>query len=267
MMRKVKGTEAFAAQLINNKSSSDAVWMLPEECPIAICINRKTYAVMLASPIDLEDFARGFCHSEGVVKNNKVIKSIKLKQIKEGFKVDITLTDDALDRFNIIDRRSASGCGICGLTSVSHIVEDMPKVKSKIRISIDAVHLALNNLAHHTPVNKTCFSVHAAAFSDRNGKILLTREDVGRHNALDKLFGALIKQNIDIGSGFVIVTSRLAYELAQKCVRLAVPLVVSISAPSTMAVQIAEKNDLSLASVSGKSSLMIFNDRNGIIRY
>ncbi len=261
-------TDGFLMIGGNKSQTQTQQWQLPEETPIAIRINGETYAIMLATPLDLIDFARGFCLSEGLVKSANAIKSIRQKNIKEGKEVIVTLSDDAFDRFNIIDRRrrlaGASGCGVCGLTSLSHIVEKLPKVKSNNNVSLLAINKAKSNLRNHTPLNTACFSVHAAVFADKEGNILFCREDVGRHNALDKLIGTLSENEVDVTEGFILITSRFAYELVQKCARIGAPVIISISAPTSMAVKIAKQANMSFAAFANKQELMIFT---GIERF
>lgn len=268
MNNNYKGSVKCSAQLLGQIDGRNADWMLAEEQPIAIRINGEIYAVMLATPLNLEDFARGFCLSEGLIKSTNAISSIALKRVRDGYEVRITISDQAYDRIQIIDKRrrlaGASGCGICGLTSLSHVVEELPKIENELQVSVSAINQAKQNLEQHTPLNGVNFSVHAAAFANEQGEILLVREDVGRHNALDKLFGALAAGGIDAGSGFIIITSRFAYELAQKCIRLRVPIVVAISAPTSMAVEIAIKADMSFAAFSGEDNLMIFSCKKRI---
>lgn len=263
MTQEISGSKAFDAQLKTKNTTKTAEWILAEEQPIAIRINGETYAIMLATPLDLEDFVRGFCLSEGLIKSTKTILSIQQKQIKHGFEVDINLTDQAYDRIQIIDRRrrlaGASGCGVCGLTSLSHIVEDLPQIEADISIPLQSILKARKNLHQFTPLNQASFSVHAAAFADVDGNIIMVREDVGRHNALDKLFGALSQKNIDIKTGFILFTSRFAYEMAQKCIRMSVPIVTSISSPTSMAVEMALKANMTFAAFSGDDDLMIFS--------
>ncbi|MBL1420684.1 MAG: formate dehydrogenase accessory sulfurtransferase FdhD [Alphaproteobacteria bacterium] len=269
-----EGIKSVNAQFTSGTRKKAAAWVLPEECPIAICIDGETekgetYAVMLATPLDLIDFAYGFCISEGLVKAADAIITIQQKPVKDGIELHVKLSDQAYDRFQIIERRrrlaGASGCGVCGLTSLSHIVEELPKINSSLTIPIAAVQKAKAQLRDHTPLNQSSFSVHAAAFANKDGDILLVREDVGRHNALDKLCGALTQQDIDISQGFVLLTSRFAYELAQKCIKFGVPIVVSISAPTTMAVNMAKKANMTFAAFDGESDLMVFSSADRLV--
>lgn len=268
------GSKSVDGQLNSADRVQATTWILPEECPIAINIHGEdtkgqTYAVMLATPLDLTDFARGFCLSENLIKNAQAIISIEQKKVKNGIEINIKITPEAFDRFKIIEKRrnlaGASGCGVCGLTSLSHIVEDLPKINNGLTIAITALQKAKANLADHTPLNQANFSVHGAAFADKNGNIIMAREDVGRHNALDKLFGALTQQNIDISQGFVLLTSRFAYELAQKCIKFGVPIVASISAPTTMAVDMAIKANMTFAAFANDDELMIFSGAERLI--
>lgn len=268
MNDKITGTQSFDAQLTGDQSKSSN-WVLPEECPISIRINNEIYAVMLATPLNLSDFALGFCLSEGLVKNADAILSISEKHIKHGLEIDIKITEQAYDRIQIIDRRrrlsGGSGCGVCGLTSISHIVEDLPKIESNLFVSAESALKAIDSLREHTPLNNASHSVHAAAFADENGNILLVREDVGRHNALDKLFGALNHSKINIETGFVILSSRFAYELAQKCIRMGVSIVVSISAPTSMATEMALEADMTYAAAAEDGKLMVFSAQQRLL--
>lgn len=263
MKKNILGSKTVSADLRQASNGHQSDWILAEEQPIAIRINDETYAVMLATPLDLMDFTRGFCLSEGLVKSVDAIQNITEKQIKDGIEINVTLSDEAFDRFHIIDRRrrlaGASGCGVCGLTSLSHIVEDLPKINADIKIPLSSLIKARKNLRKHTPLNQSNFSVHAAAFANENGDILLAREDVGRHNALDKLFGALSQQNIDVKLGFLLFTSRFAYEMAQKCIRMGTPIVTSISSPTSMAVDMAIKADMTFAAFANDDELMVFS--------
>lgn len=269
MKRTIAGTSEFSAQLVGESHSKTAYWTLPDECPIALCFNEETYAVMLATPFDLTAFARGFCHSEGLVKNDAAILSISEKQVKDGFEVNINITEEAYDRIQIIDKRrrlaGASGCGICGLTSLSHISENLPKITSSLRLSTDKALSAVSNLRNFTPLNTASHSVHAAAFANEAGEIIMAKEDVGRHNALDKLFGALLENKIDLQTGFIILSSRFAYELAQKCIRMKVPIVISISAPTSMAVDMAKQANLTYAAVAENENLMVFSAQQRLL--
>lgn len=262
------GSVNYSAKLKGGDKTESDQWVLAEEQATAIRINGETYAVMLATPQDLEDFVRGFCLSEGLIKSIDVIKSIAQKPVRDGIEIDIKISEEAYDRIQIMDKRrrlaGASGCGICGLTSLSHVVEDLPNISSNMIVSVVAINHAKQNLNQHTPLNAANFSVHAAAFASLDGEILLAREDVGRHNALDKLFGALAAAGIDIGSGFIIITSRFAYEMAQKCIRLGVPVVAAISAPTSMAVDMAAKADMTFAAFADDEKLMIFSGETRI---
>lgn len=269
MKQNILGSKTVSAHLRQASNSHQNEWILAEEQPIAIRINEETYAVMLATPLDLMDFTRGFCLSEGLVKSADAIKNITEKQIRDGIEINVTLSEEAFDRFHIIDRRrrlaGASGCGVCGLTSLSHIVEDLPKITADVKIPLSSLIKARKDLRQHTPLNKKSFSVHAAAFANQNGDILLAREDVGRHNALDKLFGALSQQNIDIKSGFILFTSRFAYEMAQKCIRMGAPIIASISSPTTMAVDMAIDADMTFAAFAADDKLMVFSGAERLV--
>ncbi|PHR90976.1 MAG: sulfurtransferase FdhD [Robiginitomaculum sp.] len=264
-----KGCRDMSGHLIGEQGVKQLSWVLPEECPIAICLNGESYAVMLATPLDLEDFAIGFCLSEGLVTARDKILSIQQKVRKDGIEVHITLSDEALERVQLMDRRrrlaGGSGCGICGLSSLSHVGEMPVPLVSDLKIPLASILKVRAAFENHTPLHQRCYSVHGAVFADVDGNVLVAREDVGRHNALDKLIGSLSVQGLDVGQGFVMITSRFAYELVQKCARLKVPVAVSISAPTTMAIEMARAANMTLGAFSGKDELMVFSAENRLV--
>jgi len=263
MSERFAGTVLVSGNLVNRRCKQSESWVLPEESPIVLRINGDVYAVMLATPLDLIDFARGFCLSEGLVKSNEAIVSIEAHEIEHGYELEITLSDHAFVQFELLERRrrlaGASGCGICGLNAISHVTETLPEITASVSVSISSIITARSHLRDQTPLNQESFSVHAAALVDLSGKILLVREDIGRHNALDKLIGAVGLSEHSFERSFVLLTSRFAFELAQKCVRMAIPVAISISAPSAMAIESAKKANMTLASFSGKGELMVFS--------
>jgi len=194
------------------------------EAPIAIEYNGIGYAVMMATPIDLEDYAVGFSMSEGLVSH----------------------TD-----------------GLCGMDNLEEVMRPLPRITAQIEVADAAIFSALSALRSHQTLNAQTGSAHAAAFCAPDGAILMTREDVGRHNALDKLIGALARGNIDISAGFIILTARCSLELVQKAILANCPMLVTISAATDLAIEIAEKSGLRLISLARADSALTAMPQSG----
>ncbi len=215
-----------------------------EELPIAMLYNGVSYAVMMATPSDLEDFALGFSLSEGIIENIEQFSFIEAVQNDLGLSIETAIPQA---RFDLLAERrrniaGASGCGLCGIESLQAAMRSAPRVNSAPRISIAAITKGVQALSERQPLNQKSGGVHAAAFVHADG--ILVREDVGRHNALDKLIGALAKQ--DSGDGFLVLSSRASYELVHKAATANIGIVVAISAPTSMAIQLAESCGITL---------------------
>jgi FdhD protein len=224
-------------------------WLV-EEVPVELRYNGESFAVMMATPTDMEDFARGFSLSEGMVTRVGDIRDVTVHELLEGYVVDIdatvamAVTGDA-ESARLLPGRS--GCGLCGSRRLEDVVRPTAPVPDGPMLGHDALDRALAALAQRQPLNTCTGSVHAAAWASPAGEILHVREDVGRHNALDKLLGALSRENADLRSGFVLVTSRASYEMVTKAARLGVGLLAAISAPTALAVELARASNLTLA--------------------
>ncbi len=234
-------------------------WMLPEEEPVALVYNRRTFAVMLASPADLEDFGLGFSLSERIVAHGSELHEIEVKRLDEGLSVQMTIPSARAAA--LVGRRRAlegrSGCGLCGIESLKALRHPLPAVISPV-VAPAAIAQALNQLEQHQPMRALNHSVHGAAWCDRHGRILLAREDVGRHSALDKLIGAMCRQGMDTGDGFVVLSSRCGFELVQKAAAVGIGLLASVSAPTTMAFSKACEAGMTLAvSARGKGIVLL----------
>lgn len=215
-----------------------------EELPIAMLYNGVSHAVMMATPIDLEDFALGFSLNEGVVENIEQFSFIEAVQNDLGVSVEMAIPQAQYDL--LAERRrnmaGASGCGLCGVESLQAAIRPAPQVNTHQRIGIVAITQGVQVLSERQPLNQKSGGVHAAGFVHAEG--ILVREDVGRHNALDKLIGALAKQNL--GDGFVVLSSRASYELVHKAAMAGIGIVVAISAPTSMAIKLAETCGITL---------------------
>jgi FdhD protein len=219
---------------------------LAEEVPVAMHFNGESFAVMMATPDDLEDFARGFALTEGKVGSLDDIESIEVREVLEGITVDVNTYGPG----SPVDARPAgdarrrqlpgrSGCGICGSRELEDVVRHPDPVGIGPMVTPDAIERALEMLRATQPINAFTGSVHAAGWALPDGTLLTVREDVGRHNALDKLIGALLTSRIDTRNGFVVITSRASYEMVTKAAVAGITVVVAISAPTALAVHLA----------------------------
>ena len=259
---------AFAGVTENLKNSVPAIgkinstpttWFLPEEVPVALLINSTSYAVMMATPADLEDFAMGFALSEGLVAHASHIRNVLVMPSGEGFSVDLAIEENKLIRERMIARtlEGRVGCGLCGIEEMVDAIR-MPNQKlHALPLDATAIAKAFDALPAHQPMNEINRTVHAAAFCARDGSILLAREDVGRHNALDKLIGVMARTQTK-PNGFVLMSSRCSFELVQKCAMVGIGALATISAPTALALKLAKQAGLHLASLS-KAGVMIFD--------
>jgi len=215
-----------------------------EEVPVAVRCNGEPLAVMMASPGDLEDFARGFALTElGVAGDG--LSSVTVQALLEGIDVDIR-TRDPLPARPERWLPGRSGCGICGSRTLEDMVRRPGAVGQGIAIPPVALETARAGLQRHQPLNALTGALHAAAWATPDGSLHLVREDVGRHNALDKLIGAMQREGIDAASGFVVVTSRASYEMVAKAALAGMPLLAAMSAPTALAVDLADSCALTL---------------------
>ena len=221
-----------------------------EETPAAIIYNDWPFAVMLTTPSNLEDFAYGFSLTEGIVERIEDIEDISVEPVSQGLEVHVTLKSDlALLQPTRRQRNLAgrTGCGLCGVDNFSDALRSVPPVADMEAFSPASILRAIDEIPALQLLNQKSGAVHAAAFADRNGAITHLREDVGRHNALDKLIGALLVDRVDFQSGFVLVTSRCSYEMALKTALTGIGLIAAISAPTALAIDLANRANLALA--------------------
>lgn len=225
----------------------DAIDRLAEEVPVAIHLDGSPFAVMMASPMDLEDFARGFALTEGLVTSTDHI-TIAITELLEGITANITLPAGARLARDPPDRTlpARTACGICGTRELEDVIRQPPAVNGGPALDAKVIQQALQTLGSHQPVNAFTGAVHAAAWVDTQGNIVLSREDVGRHNALDKLIGAMLAAPIDSQAGFALITSRASYEMVTKAAMAGMAVLVAISAPTALAVQLANSCGVTL---------------------
>ncbi len=231
-----------------------------EEAPIAVLYNGEPHVVMLATPLDLEDFALGFSLTENIVAHIGELESIRTFERAEGIEVRIKIPparcESAADKGRNLTGRT--GCGLCGARTLQQAVRRPPPVTSAIRVTGAELTGALNALRDRQRLNAVTGAVHAAAWCIPGSATLLVREDVGRHNALDKLIGALARKHTDFGSGFVVVTSRASFEMVQKCASVGIGLMAAISAPTGLAIKLAEDTGLTLLGFARREDHVVY---------
>ncbi len=233
---------------VSGNQALDGVDVVAEEIPVALVYNGVSHAVMLATPADLEDFALGFSLSEGIVRNKREIYDVLIRTSELGVEVHLEI---ASERFAALKARrrnltGRTGCGLCGVESLAAAVRNPAPVLTSPAIHPDAILRAMAALPAQQALHALTGGAHAAAWSDVDGNILMTREDVGRHNALDKLIGALASANVRPDTGFVAVTSRASYEMVQKTATYGIGLLAAVSAPTAYAVRLATETRVTL---------------------
>lgn len=219
-----------------------------QECPVALTYNGISHVVMMATPADLEDFATGFSLTEGIIQSMDELYDIETEQHSQGIEVMITIATQRITelkqrRRNLTGR---TGCGLCGAESLQEAIRPTRPVTSTAQISHDAVQTGIEELRKHQPLQAVTGATHGAAWCDLEGHVLMAREDVGRHNALDKLIGALSRSNSDFSQGFVLVTSRASYEMVQKTTSMGISTLAAVSAPTSLAIDLAKSAGLTL---------------------
>lgn len=245
----------------------DRLDMLAEEVPVALVYNGISHAVMMASPADLTDFARGFSLSEGIIESAAEIRGVEAVPHEKGIELLIDLAPQSFWRLKERRRTIAgrTGCGLCGLDSLEQVARDLPQVSGDKQIALSAIHRALAALPDAQTYNQQAHALHAAAYCDPQGAVLALREDVGRHNALDKLIGAVGAAGIDPKSGFCVITSRCSVEMVQKAVIAGFPILVAVSAPTLMATRIAEEANLTLLALARDDSALSVTHKHRIV--
>ena len=239
---------------------------LAEEMPVALEYNGFGYAVMMATPRDLGDFAMGFSLSEELIATPAELADCAIAAVEGGRIVRLTIPDDRMDplRERIRLRLTEGSCGLCGLQSIETVLRPLPRLAAAPQINAAGLERALAALGEHQPLGRATGAMHAAAFCAADGTILAVREDVGRHNALDKLIGHLARRPIDPASGFILLSARCSYELVEKTVRAGCPALATISAPSDLAVGRARAAGLTLLALARPDSALIASDPHGI---
>jgi FdhD protein len=240
--------------------------MVPEETPIALTYNGSTHAVMMASPSDLEDFALGFSLSEGIVSDPADLLSMEVVEHDLGCEIRMWLSDGCGSSYRTRRRALAGpvGCGLCGVESLAEATRPVEPVTGSLRLQPSAIKAAMADLSQAQRLNREARAIHAAAFWRPEEGVIAIREDVGRHNALDKLAGALASASEPCSDGIVLLTSRVSVEMVQKTARMGAPILVAISAPTALAVRVAESCGITLVAVARGDAFEVFTHPNRI---
>lgn len=244
----------------NNGRLNSATDCVADEVPVALEYNGISHAVMLASPADFEDFATGFSLTEGIVSGVRDIHEIQIERSDKGYTVKLTVSPRCF--FRLKERRRSltgrTGCGLCGAESLDQVYQIPPPVNAHSRFSPELLQRGFEALKSSQHLMQRTGATHAAAWIDATGRVDLIREDVGRHNALDKLIGALAVSQTAADGGAVLVTSRASYEMVLKTAAAGIGLLAAISAPTSLAIELAALSGLTLAGFVRDRRMLVY---------
>ena len=241
---------------------------LAEEVPVAFSYDGATHAILMATPDDLEDFALGFTYTEGIITAAAEIAELAIVSVADGIVLRMWLTGDRSDAFAARRRRfvGPAGCGMCGLESLAEANRTIPLASCDLQVTRRDIEEAVAALPASQQLNIQTRAVHAAAFW-RPDQSLVLREDVGRHNALDKLVGALLREGLPAADGVIVLSSRISIELVQKAGMMGAAIIVGVSAPTALAVRTAEATGLTLVGIARDDGFEVFTHPERITRY
>ena len=232
-----------------------------DEEPVALQVNGIAHAVMLATPLDLEDFALGFLLTEGLIEAATDLLDVTVEPGAQGTVLQLQVTARCEARFRERRRTLAgrTGCGLCGVESLDQLEPAVAPVPQGMRIDLIALTRAMAYLAARQPLQHLTGAVHAAAWCNVQGEPQIVREDVGRHNALDKLVGAMARAHANAATGFIVVTSRASYEMVQKTATLGIRMLVAVSAPTALGVQLARDCGVTLVGFARETQQVVYS--------
>jgi FdhD protein len=238
-----------------------------EEVAVALVYNGISHAVMMATPCDLEDFARGFSLTERIVERPSEIYDIEVEPVGRGIEVRLEIAAQRMAGLQERRRSLAgrSGCGLCGVDSLDAALRSIPAVTDPRPVARSAIQRAMAELPEHQKINRANSATHAAGWASADGTLVAVREDVGRHNALDKLAGALARSGGAEPGGFVVVTSRCSYEMVQKAAAIGASAIAAVSAPTSLAIETAEQAGIALVAFVRDDRLTVYGRAERII--
>jgi len=256
--KKLLGIRTAQVTRYQQGQGQPAVDMVAEEVPVAMVYNGISHAVMMATPSNLKDFAMGFSFTEGIIKNGDDLRDVQVNKMPDGIELNMKVSERTFQNLKATRRNltGATGCGLCGLESLKQVVKLPPPLKTRTKINPQVIEKVLQKINRKQLINSQTGAVHAAAWVSETGDIFLLREDVGRHNALDKLIGAL--SNKERPTGFLLVTSRASYEMILKAGWAGMDLIVAISAPTSLAIKIAKKLNISLVGFARDDQYVVY---------
>ncbi|HEX4326827.1 MAG TPA: formate dehydrogenase accessory sulfurtransferase FdhD [Burkholderiales bacterium] len=240
-----------------------------EEVPVALEFNGISHAVMLATPRDLEDFALGFSLAEGILDKRADLYDIEIDEAPEGITLRLEIAASCFARLKQYRRNLAgrTGCGLCGTESLAQALRPVPRVVHAFTVDGAAISRGLQAMRAQQVLQQATGAVHAAAWCNAEGEVVLLREDVGRHNALDKLVGALARAHVATDAGFALVTSRASYEMVQKAAMAGIGVLAAISAPTALAIQTAQAANLALAGFAREQDMVLYAHPERVLRH
>lgn len=241
-------------------SSSESSAEVAEEIPIAIVYNGRPYVVVMGTPADLEDLAAGFSVTEGIVADAAGVERIEVVRANHGIELQIEIASSDADRLGERVRGlvSRTGCGLCGIETIGDALRVPSEVGRTLRVDRSALWRASAELSRRQSVNNATNAVHGSGWSTGEGDVTVAREDVGRHNSLDKVLGALGRRGTPASSGFIVVTSRASYEMVQKAATCGVELVAAISRPTGLAIRFADAAGVTLVGLLRGESANVY---------
>ncbi|PCI52039.1 MAG: sulfurtransferase FdhD [Alphaproteobacteria bacterium] len=264
-----KPTKAYHPRIWRPEKSWVEERHVASEIPLALEYNCISHAVMMVSPTDIKDFTRGFSLTEGIIDGLDDIMDMTVAPADKGYIASLEITPDCFRRLDQFKRTLAgrTGCGLCGIDRLDHAIRPLNPIKSQLVLDAKTVFGSMKNLSILQVQNKKTGALHAAAFVSETGEILCVREDIGRHNALDKLIGHMMVQKINPANGFALITSRCSFEMVHKCATFGIPLLAAVSATTDLALKLAEQSGLSLIAFTRREGMNIYCDPRKRIRY
>ncbi len=260
-----KPTKAYNPRIWRPEKSWVEQRLVASEIPLALEYNCVSHAVMMISPMDIKDFTLGFSLTEGIIDCLDDIMDMTVAPAEKGFIASMEITPDCFERLDKFKRTLAgrTGCGLCGVDRLDHAIRPLNPIKSQLTVTAEVVYNSMQKLSEQQIQNKKTGALHAAAFVTGEGDILCVREDIGRHNALDKMIGHMMDQKINPADGFALITSRCSFEMVHKCATFGIPVLAAVSATTDLALKLAEQSELSLIAFTRREGMNIYADPRG----